>query len=294
MDANETNIRFIDPSNSDGTTANIPPKFYAAIASFLLFVLAGFFGYQIGTVPVEELHQTNARVVAQDRRDQAYIAVLKQQMNNLVSRDSHCYPYTSEISTLQKLVSQGAVSLAASLAKADLISRVKRPCPAGYQAIAGIWYSASMTGLLSSPAVNPLDRSTVLTWRSIEKRANDLGIPVTGRYSATTVFAMAFNNQDWWLALAAFQEAWDQGLVGHADLASIDKDYAANYNEARALERLKTPEAMREMGPRYATAAAISARYRLGGEAAAALARLYGADRRRWPSPNTSDVVLAR
>ena len=267
---------------------------WIAMATVLAAGLVWLGGFQYGhsavgglTTQKGQLQQQLSRTRWQDR---VTIDGLEKRIRALLLHRAHCYTDDSDIQNIQRLVDQANYKMAAGLAQLDLTNKNKPVCPGTQSALAQIWYTASINGLLATPVTSPLDGTPVLAWRGIERRADALGISSSERLSPLTIFTMSYNNHLWQLGRASFLVAWKAQLVGPSNLTLVQTYYADMTNLGLALTRQVQGADKRRGYSLLATAAAIGKAYGVGDEASADLQRLGHGP---WPKPDWSEAVLA-
>jgi hypothetical protein len=220
------------------------------------------------------------------------ISGLDGRIEAMMRNHARCYTDSTEVTDIQSLLNKAQYSSAAALAQLALTNVNAPVCPATQAGIGSLWYTASMEGLLSMPATGPSDQTPVLTWRSIEREADALGLVPSERLNPLTVFSLAYTAHAWQLARAAFASAWSQQIVSPSDLNDVIRYYSDLRNLGLALASRPNSSTRRQGYVVLATSDAIDYHYRLGqGEARTDLIRLLRGG--SWPRPDWSDPVLA-
>lgn len=250
-----------------------------ATAAMAVAFIIGFLG---GQQSVPQLERQNHTLTGK-------VAGLTQEITQLRQGHYVCATFSSDIRLIYQLIGQGKYATAAAIADTDLRTS-KRPICGG-SALPQLWLQASMDDLYSQPPTSPLDRSAVVEYETITRRARRLGL--TGD-SPLQVAHFAYNTHRWLLCQAAFVEALREQLVSLDDVGQLEL-YAATLrnlghqvafggyqgqDRAQALEYL-------------ATSREIARRVGLGGEAGQDLLRLLGPERATKVQPNWQDPVLA-
>lgn len=153
--------------------------------------------------------------------------------------------------------------LAAALSSAN--EGLARPAPLGCAearlALARLWYGADLDDLLATPVDDEArGRQTPMRWTSIERRADQLGVPTDERRTAMTIAETAYDRGLWELADAAFRDAWAVGQVG---VGGIEFRHALLRNWGHRLTLRSSAMARTQGIGLLATAHAIAQRYNL-------------------------------
>jgi hypothetical protein len=191
---------------------------------------------------------------------------------------------------VRDFLAKGNPSLATGMAESALEQRVPPPCPAAKQALALLWYRASLDVLLASPTSDAgVARQVSLRWLTIEQKADGYGLDRAERVASIEVARRAYAVRAWPLADTALRRAFEEGTP---DAEAAGLRYGVLRNWAGDLAFRTSPPDRAQAIQLLATAQAIAAAYRLPhGEACLDLQQLGIADCSQ-PAPDQADPAL--
>ncbi|TAK24401.1 MAG: hypothetical protein EPO26_06140 [Chloroflexota bacterium] len=202
-----------------------------------------------------------------------------------------CGDLTARTEKVSDLLTRG--QLTAALAEAnDGLTRPTAPdCAEAHLALARLWYAADLDDLLATQVDDEaLGRQAPMRWVSIERRADQLGVPTEERRPKMTLAETAYDRGLWQLADAAFRDAWAVGQIG---VGGVEFRHALLRNWGHRLTLRNSAVAKTQGLGLLATAHAIARRYDLQTDVACTDLRALGVADCSRTVPDPDEPTLA-
>jgi hypothetical protein len=128
---------------------------------------------------------------------------------------SGCRDIDARAAHVRDLLSSGQLAAAMSAADDGLTRPAGPGCASAQLALTRLWYAANLDDLVATTVDDAaLARQAPVRWATIERRADQLGLPSEERHPPMTLAQTAYDRGLWQLADAAFREAWADGQIG--------------------------------------------------------------------------------
>jgi hypothetical protein len=151
-----------------------------------------------------------------------------------------CYDAARERRQIQEFLGRGQISIAVGLAENTLAQNAPPLCGPARQALASLWYAASVETLFVAALPDDLLRQQPgARWSAIEEKADAYGVPKTERVAPMLVARRAYDRQDWPLAEAAAMRTWE---ADHTAFDAVRLRHDALRNRGGALAFRGTPQ----------------------------------------------------
>jgi hypothetical protein len=201
---------------------------------------------------------------------------------------------------IQQFFAQAQFNIVASWSQRLLQDRSQPAlCAAARTDVASYWYWASILKLVSMPRPidqvppNPLTLHEVrLSWETVERQGDDLGVPASFRMPSRVVSTLAANEGQPELAVIAFRNAWQSGTVTQSDLAAIGRYTKQLAAWGRILTNPAFPQSRAQGAQMLATANSIATLYGLADPSSCVTLRTLGYPDCTRVAPDPDDPVL--